>query len=840
METYSQPIPFGPYRLIAKVAEGGMAEVFLAVSTKKELEGQFLALKKLHSALNENKPFVNLLIHEAKVGVLLSHPSIASVFDLGSHKSEFFLAMEYVHGKSLDRVLERIESGTAPPIPPEVSAFITFEVIRALAFAHDLKDVKGRDLNIIHRDVTPGNILLEYKGNVKLADFGIATAESRLQVEFTQSAMGKMVYMPPEQAANDPVVRASDLYSLGVVYYQMLSGRLPYEADSPTGLYRKIVEGNPDDIQQGKAQVPDGLAKILARLLDKSPRKRPQNAAELFENLHDFFLEHEDLDFDSRAVRNYYRKKLAEYLREVFEEEIIEELEVIQNTIRHPPEDEELKSTAPQEIPADIEEPKDADFFEEHEKTVVEMDHTDEATRHYPLTDVEREQILKGTSPKEAMQEKPTEVFQLATIPEYDLVDSFKQPTVNKKLDSASLDKHQREELLDKIPALEITNQDLLEEFESSTFSGKRRKNTNFDDSQETDPEGRHFADTEAMKTRKAEPDEEVSAVPSSDSLYSSQPDFHSTSSPDIDLEQAMPRSNPSAMSTPLHYRQSFLQRRPLDWTAAVIVGLLLALGAGFYFGYSSMKHYFMIYPNLQPTEEVVIQFLGESSRDRQFNLFKNITSDEGQGLKKVEELYQKEFERYTNQRAPLLQLTSLEPQYLTNPLSTQENLEGLLGSIKVFKFFDAQGFQGSEGYDSKLIVYLYDNFSESPQVSDLFFDGYQGYRGESGLVLVSTYDTNPFALSLKIAQEIARMHGASIKEDPETGLALTPEGLADPLARPLYPQKAAELMAGDLALGPLHERPISSFDEMVIGPQTAYEFGWIEEQKKNILLGLY
>jgi eukaryotic-like serine/threonine-protein kinase len=312
MEAFPRPLEFGQYRLYAKVGSGGMAEVFLATCNRPELQNQFVAVKKLHGPLNANKPFVNLLVHEAKIGVLLGHPGIAEVYDLGSHKSEFFLAMEYIHGKSLDKVLQKVRDQACPLPTRDVATFVMFEILRALAFAHALKDIKGRELNIIHRDVSPGNILLEYKGNVKLTDFGIATAENRLHVEFSNVALGKLVYIPPEQAVNDPVVRASDLYSLSVVYYELLTGRLPFESESPSGLYRDIVAGKVEDLRSINPEVPKELSELIHKNLDKSARKRFQSAPEMFEAFHGYFLKKENLDFNSRATRAYFQKKLAE------------------------------------------------------------------------------------------------------------------------------------------------------------------------------------------------------------------------------------------------------------------------------------------------------------------------------------------------------------------------------------------------------------------------------------------------------------------------------------------------------------------------------------------------
>ncbi|MBN8555126.1 MAG: serine/threonine protein kinase [Deltaproteobacteria bacterium] len=490
MEAFPSEVTFGPYQLHAKIAEGGMAEVFLGTSKQVEYQGQFLAIKKLQTRLNSNKPFVNLLIHEAKIGVLLNHPGIASVYDLGSYKSEFFLTMEYVHGKSLDRILEKIQAGTGPKLSVEISTFIILEVLKALAFAHELRDSKGREMNIVHRDISPGNILLGYRGEVKLADFGIATAESRLQPGFSQNALGKLAYISPEQVVNDPVVRASDIYSLGVVFYQLLSGQLPFHAESANALYKKVIDGRITDLRMTGPTISPGLRDIVTQCLNRSPRKRYESAAQLYNVLIEHFKKEYELDFSTKAVRLYYKKKLSEHLRACFETEIVQEIDITQNALKRASDREDFKVTAPQDLK------RMADFSAENvdlqaEATIVEADLTNESTRHFPFTENERSKMMKGATPKEVIeashQEKivtgsqkvaaGVEGFDFTTIPEYELAvedSNMQRISVKDKLRISSLDKDQKETLKQQLPEIEIASEQDLEKFEIITFSGRQ------------------------------------------------------------------------------------------------------------------------------------------------------------------------------------------------------------------------------------------------------------------------------------------------------------------------------------------------------------------------------
>ncbi len=836
MEAFPHPIEFGPYKLYAKVAAGGMAEVFLATSPKPEFHNQFIAIKKLHPPLNANKPFVNLLIHEAKIGVLLTHPGIAEVYDLGSHRSEFFVAMEYVHGKSLDRLLKKIREGSAPPPGRDVASYIMFEVLRALAFAHALKDVKGRELNIVHRDISPGNILLEYKGNVKITDFGIATAENRLHVEFTNLAMGKLVYIPPEQAVNDPVHRASDLYSLSVVYYELLTGRLPFESENPSGLYREIVAGKFHDVRDIQPEISKELSELIHKNLDKSIKKRFQSAPEMFEAFHKYFLEHEDLDFNSRAIRAYFKKKLAEYLRRCFEEDIIEELEIIQDALARSEQEADLHATQPQEIPP-------PELLEggplETERTVFAPDHTHEATRHYPLTEDERKKILAGLPPSEAMkdaeefEQMSPAAFQQQTVPE------FKEARLSRakeKLSSISISKDEREVLRHSEPAFEIINNQDLEAFEQNTFTGNKDKTIILTN------EG-----LEAIENASAPIEDQSTRVIGTDSPQI-EPDESTPQAQDLQVQTDPLSSNEGPASKEANEWISPLWQSRLRKMVGPVAGLLIIVGI--LFGIYSVREpiqervakvfqqaRLMMEAHearpLIPTQQIAIIFTGEAdfqsqkdaARDFQFGSF---------SAQSLESFFDREYQSRSGKSEKLISFVSTEPRPVASPLSIHKQLAGAIQSGEVFLILEKEGFTHQQQFNSTIIVYTHQGGEFG---NAAFPDEFNGQRQKAtGLVFYAPAKESRAILLVKIAREVARLHGAKDRIDEQTLLPSVPRGLAEPEKAPMFPQTKAELMGRWILIDNLQKREISNLNELLIGEWTEQELGWPRkpEQKKE------
>lgn len=285
------PVTFGPYQLLERIAVGGMAEVYLARSFGVEGFEKKLVIKKIIPDLAANPRFVSMFVHEAKLSVALNHPNVVQVFDLDKAGDDLYMAMEYIHGRDLTQVLRELRR-TGQRMPMGLAARIAANVARGLAYAHARTAPDGRPLHIVHRDVSPHNIMIGFEGDVKLVDFGIA----RLVGETDSSATGrpgggKFAYMSPEQAAGQPLDHRSDVFSLGVVLFEMLAGRRLFADGDPDEKLRAVVECIVPDVRIFNAEVPDGLVKVLERCLVRHPDGRYADAGAMEEDLRAWLFE---------------------------------------------------------------------------------------------------------------------------------------------------------------------------------------------------------------------------------------------------------------------------------------------------------------------------------------------------------------------------------------------------------------------------------------------------------------------------------------------------------------------------------------------------------------------
>jgi len=271
---------FGQYILLKKVATGGMAELFKAKKIGIEGFEQVLAVKRILPHLSSDEEFINMFISEAKLIGNLTHKNIAQIYDFGKIEQSYFIAMEYVRGKDLKAILGKVKE-KKKLLPVSIALFIAKEVAAALGYAHKQKDSAGHDLNITHRDISPQNILISYEGEVKVVDFGIAKASAHSKTT-TGMLKGKLSYMSPEQAWGKSVDHRSDIFSLGIVLYEMLTGRKLFQGDSEVGtleLVRKAkVEPLPSSINR---DMPSNLEAKVLKALAREASERYQNASDM-------------------------------------------------------------------------------------------------------------------------------------------------------------------------------------------------------------------------------------------------------------------------------------------------------------------------------------------------------------------------------------------------------------------------------------------------------------------------------------------------------------------------------------------------------------------------------
>ncbi len=257
------------YEIIRRLGSGGMADVYLARDTQL---GRQVAIKVLYKRYARDDEFVARFRREAQSAAALNHPHIVSIYDRGEAEGSYYIAMEYLEGQSLKDVID--EDG---PLKPARAIEYAEQILQALQFAHEH--------NVIHRDIKPHNIVINGRGQVKVTDFGIARAGSSPSVTETGSIIGTAQYLSPEQAKGKAVEQSSDLYSLGVVLYEMLTGRVPFEGENPVAIALKHLSDEPAPPQALVPEIPDNLNAVVMRALAKDPRDRYPSAREFLADL---------------------------------------------------------------------------------------------------------------------------------------------------------------------------------------------------------------------------------------------------------------------------------------------------------------------------------------------------------------------------------------------------------------------------------------------------------------------------------------------------------------------------------------------------------------------------
>jgi len=282
----SAPEPFGKYQLIERIATGGMAEIYRGKLEAAHGVVKPVVIKKILPHYGQQRTFVRMFINEAKIAVGLSHGNIAQVFDFGEIAGEYYLAMELVDGQPLSRILRKAKSKELTALPAPFAAQVAIEICKGLHYAHTRLDEKGRPLAIVHRDVSPQNILVSYEGQVKLVDFGIAKARNASVDSTTETGAvkGKYVYFAPEQARGKELDARTDVFATGIVLYEALTGRLPFEGKMME-VMKKIVSGQLTRPSEVNHDVPASLERIVLKAMSTEKKGRHQSAQELQDEL---------------------------------------------------------------------------------------------------------------------------------------------------------------------------------------------------------------------------------------------------------------------------------------------------------------------------------------------------------------------------------------------------------------------------------------------------------------------------------------------------------------------------------------------------------------------------
>ncbi|MGD9301497.1 MAG: protein kinase [Desulfobacterales bacterium] len=312
--TVFEPRQFGKYQLLDKIAVGGMAELFRAKLTGAQGFEKLIVIKKILPNLSGEQNLVTAFIDEAKLAALLHHENIIQIYDFGSMDDQYFIAMEYLFGKDL-RTITRMARKKDLALGMENILYIISRLCAGLDYSHNLKDLQGKPLNIIHRDINPQNILITYEGQVKIIDFGIAKAASHNTQTRENLIKGKLAYMSPEQANGQRIDHRSDIFSTGIILYELLAARRMFTGETMHVL-SLVREAQYDPPEEVIPDLPSKLNAILRQALAKDPEDRYKNAGEMLADIEEYMYE---LSLRPNA------RSFAGYMKELFEEEYAEE-----------------------------------------------------------------------------------------------------------------------------------------------------------------------------------------------------------------------------------------------------------------------------------------------------------------------------------------------------------------------------------------------------------------------------------------------------------------------------------------------------------------------------------
>jgi serine/threonine-protein kinase len=307
------PEQFGRYVLVERIGRGGMAEVFRAVMPGAEGFRRTFVVKRILAELSQANDFVDMFVREARIGALLNHPSIVQMYDFGNVEGNYFLAMEYLRGRDVSAVLRRLRQ-VGQRCPIAVAAYVAREVAECLGYAHALVGADGKPLNIVHRDVSPSNIMCLTTGGVKLLDFGIAKAIGDTVVDRTERGAfkGKLSYMAPERIKRQPFDARSDLFSLGVVLWEMLAGKRLFRGASDAETLRNVTEAEVAPPSALRPDVPAALDFVVMRALERDPDRRYPSGQAMADDLEDVLTESR---FQAKMVPALLRDLFGEALQ---------------------------------------------------------------------------------------------------------------------------------------------------------------------------------------------------------------------------------------------------------------------------------------------------------------------------------------------------------------------------------------------------------------------------------------------------------------------------------------------------------------------------------------------
>ena len=296
------------YKVLEKIASGGMAEVFRAESAGLEGFKKTVAIKRVLPHLSEKKQFIGMFLDEARVSAQLSHSNCVQVFDIGVGDNTYFIVMEYVDGADLKGVIEHRKK-SAVPFPVEEACLICVRICEGLSYAHELTDNNGESLHIVHRDMSPPNVLITRFGEVKIVDFGLAKANSQLEKSEPGIIKGKFSYLSPEAAQGLPVDAKTDIFAVGIILWELLAGRRLFMGETDLETVRMVQQAKVPSIRQFNPKVSVELERVMLKSLAGDPAARYQTAREFGRDLNNMLFHM------GRAVSSFDIAQLVEPIR---------------------------------------------------------------------------------------------------------------------------------------------------------------------------------------------------------------------------------------------------------------------------------------------------------------------------------------------------------------------------------------------------------------------------------------------------------------------------------------------------------------------------------------------
>lgn len=268
------------YRVIERIAAGGMAEVFRAESAGLEGFKKKVAIKRVLPHLASKAEFMGMFLDEARLSAHLNHSNCVQVFDIGQGDGTFFIVMEMVDGADLKAIIEQ-QRKVGRPVPTEEAVLICVRICEGLAYAHELRDEAGRELHIVHRDMSPPNVLVTRYGEVKIVDFGLAKANSQLEESQPGIIKGKFGYLSPEAAQGHQVDQRTDIFAVGIILWEMLAGRRLFQGKTDLETVRLVQRAEVPDVRQFNPLVPESVVQVLGHALAGDPNLRYASARQL-------------------------------------------------------------------------------------------------------------------------------------------------------------------------------------------------------------------------------------------------------------------------------------------------------------------------------------------------------------------------------------------------------------------------------------------------------------------------------------------------------------------------------------------------------------------------------